>query len=334
MNYLYKHAIIGGTFDHFHIGHQKLIDTAFKESERVTVGVSLEKLYKDKFLSAVIQDYKTRFQALKEYLEAKDYLSRAEIIALDDIYGNAIIEKNIDAIFVTKDTLRNAKKLNVARYKLGYEPLQIITIPFVKGSDEKKIKSERIRYGETDRQGTIFIDIFKNKEVFFLPKNLRDELRNPIGKILTQPQEVQIYRKNALMVISVGDICSLFLHKAGYTPDLSIIDFKTRREIIAKSDIVNFLSSKTEPIENSNRAGTISKKVVYSLKKAIKTFLEKKERQVIIINGEEDLLALPAVLFAPLGSVVFYGQFDRGTVVVPVTEEKKREISEILKRFE
>jgi len=45
---------------------------------------------------------------------------------------------------------------------------------------------------------------------------------------------------------------------------------------------------------------------------------------LVHIKGEEDLLTLPAVLFAPLDSVVCYGQPGKGMVLVKVTEEKKR----------
>ena len=54
----------------------------------------------------------------------------------------------------------------------------------------------------------------------------------------------------------------------------------------------------------------------------------------IKIQGEEDLLALPAILLAPLGSVVIYGQKDLGVVVVEVTEEKKEEVKKIINLFQ
>ena len=54
----------------------------------------------------------------------------------------------------------------------------------------------------------------------------------------------------------------------------------------------------------------------------------------MIVKGEEDLLALPAILFAPLNSVVLYGQIDLGVVMVEVTEEKKKGVEEILKKFQ
>ena len=52
------------------------------------------------------------------------------------------------------------------------------------------------------------------------------------------------------------------------------------------------------------------------------------------MDGEEDLLALAAVLFAPFGSMVVYGQPKQGIVVIDVTEDSKRRIHDIVERME
>ncbi len=53
----------------------------------------------------------------------------------------------------------------------------------------------------------------------------------------------------------------------------------------------------------------------------------------IVINGEEDLAALPAIAMAPISSVIIYGLPDKGAVVVRVTEDKKKEIQLLLNRM-
>lgn len=54
---------------------------------------------------------------------------------------------------------------------------------------------------------------------------------------------------------------------------------------------------------------------------------------LLLVDGEEDLLALPAIVHAPIGGVVYYGQPQQGLVEVMVTEEKKREVLALLKQF-
>jgi hypothetical protein len=65
---------------------------------------------------------------------------------------------------------------------------------------------------------------------------------------------------------------------------------------------------------------------------AIAIGLRKKSR--IVVNGEEDLLVIPAVLLAKNGSAVVYGQPGRGMVLIKVTEKKKDIIQKLLDEME
>ncbi len=52
-----------------------------------------------------------------------------------------------------------------------------------------------------------------------------------------------------------------------------------------------------------------------------------------MVDGEEDLATLPAILYAPLGSAVVYGQPNEGSVLVMVTPEKKKQIENLMKQM-
>ena len=58
------------------------------------------------------------------------------------------------------------------------------------------------------------------------------------------------------------------------------------------------------------------------------------EKPPVVVDGEEDLLVLVAVLYAPVGGLVVYGQPGEGVVVVRVTEAKRAEALGILKGME
>ncbi|MEK7129458.1 MAG: DUF359 domain-containing protein, partial [Patescibacteria group bacterium] len=58
------------------------------------------------------------------------------------------------------------------------------------------------------------------------------------------------------------------------------------------------------------------------------------QKTVIIVDGEEDLLALPAIAEAPLGAVVYYGQPNRGLVEVIVDMKKRARAVALLSEFE
>ncbi len=51
------------------------------------------------------------------------------------------------------------------------------------------------------------------------------------------------------------------------------------------------------------------------------------------MDGEEDLLTLVAILVAPAGSIVAYGQPEIGIVLVRISEDKKDEIQALIDRM-
>jgi uncharacterized protein (UPF0218 family) len=51
---------------------------------------------------------------------------------------------------------------------------------------------------------------------------------------------------------------------------------------------------------------------------------------VIRVEGEEDLLALPAAMLAAVGSMIIYGQPLVGLVVIRVTPETRSEVRELM----
>ncbi|MBS7648640.1 GTP-dependent dephospho-CoA kinase family protein, partial [Candidatus Bathyarchaeota archaeon] len=62
--------------------------------------------------------------------------------------------------------------------------------------------------------------------------------------------------------------------------------------------------------------------------------IKSKDSVGILVDGEEDLLAIVAVLLAPENSFVVYGQPGEGIVVIKVNEDSKRKMHEILSRME
>lgn len=322
----YTKGVLGGTFDHFHVGHQQLINAAFSESENIIIGITTEKLYKNKLLSESIEDYKTRAAAVKDYLTKKDYISRATIIPLTDIFGPSLTEKNLDAIYVTSETEKGAEIINTERIQRNLQTLAISTVPLVTGPDKKSITSERIRLGEIDRNGVPYTSIFANKKML-LPETLRETLRIPIGEIVT---DMQHFTKEKLL-ITVGDIVTLSFLKKHVQPAISIIDFKTRRHTLSDKELQMLSSLST--ISFTNPSGTINTTIATKFKTLVNNFLKNNQRQTLAVKGEEDLLTLPIILLAPLNSLVFYGQYDLGAVMVKVTEEKKEYIKRLLEQF-
>src|SRR5258706_12772558 len=102
MPIFFSRVVLGGTFDHFHLGHQRLINTALKHSQHVIIGITRPHMYHNKQFSHLIQSFEIRKEQLEKYLKENGYINQSTIISLDDIYGNTLEDQNIDAIFATE----------------------------------------------------------------------------------------------------------------------------------------------------------------------------------------------------------------------------------------
>lgn len=332
----YHHVAIGGTFDHLHAGHRTLIDTAFLQAEKVSIGItddSMAKKWNKKLFLTSIESYKERIHGVKTYLKNMKYIDRAELFPLTDIFGTTITDTTLDGIIVTEETLKNAHVINKTRIKNGISPLSIIVIPFLKGKSHNIIRSTQIRSGCTDREGSDYISLFKS--TLQMPQTLRQTLSGPIST----PLKGDTPTKTALLVIkklaetqpvlsiAVGDIVNATLRDAGYIPDISLIDLRSGRQDVEKP--LQFKNAR----KVANLPGSIQHEAVQLLHHVIQTVLKGIQPQQIIIQGEEDLMALPAILLAPLGSIVLYGQRDQGVVFIEINEAVKAHIYKLLKKF-
>ncbi len=168
--------------------------------------------------------------------------------------------------------------------------------------------------------------------LFRLTKELRRELKKPLGKLIRGPiPEPYFQIKNELRgktIVTVGDVVTENVLKLGLSPSLALYDLKTKRaeyspDINAKAVFMTVL----------NPPGTITKALLDAIRKAFR-LVERGRPVHILVSGEEDLGAIPAVLYAPYGSVVLYGQPDEGVVLIKVTPECKRRCARILSKME
>jgi len=341
----YQYVVVGGTFDHLHQGHQQLLDTAFFYGEKVVIGLTSNSLIKDKLFNRSIESFYQRKKQLLAYLQQKKWRQRAKIIPLNDPYGPSIKEKKYQAIVVSSATKKAALQINQIREKNHLSPLTIIEVKMIYADDNNIISSERVRKGEINRLGKSYyqsiVRLFDNHRKIVLPKSLKRELRKPLGrvffgkenKLLLIGKKIVDYIKKyqPILTIAVGDVVAYSLIANNLVPSIKIVDYRTKRKALSQK--MRRKIDENFHFKLNNKAGSLDFLAVKSIKTAVENFLTKNESQKVFVNGEEDLLTLPAIVFSPLKSMVIYGHWQLGAVAVEVDEKEKEMALRLIKKF-
>jgi len=151
----FKHVVIGGTFYRLHKGHKALIRKALEVGEMILVGLTTDEMARRMIKGHNIGDYEGRKRGLEEFLAGLKALDRAKIFPIDDPYGPAPVDGEIDAIVVSPETVERAREINFLREKNGLEPLKIVVIEMVLAKNSLPISTKRILSGEITEQGEI-----------------------------------------------------------------------------------------------------------------------------------------------------------------------------------
>lgn len=162
----------------------------------------------------------------------------------------------------------------------------------------------------------------------YLTPRLRRNLKKPIGILFRGSLEETITMLKTLVekekpakIVTVGDQVSQDLTDYSLLPDILIVDNKIMRKEIPP------ISATADQIVNvKNPPGTITDEAWSALESATRN----SRRTKIVVDGEEDLLTLVAILVVPEKSLVLYGQPHQGIVVVKATAEMKQRIREMV----
>jgi len=159
-------------------------------------------------------------------------------------------------------------------------------------------------------------------KIRFLTPALRKKLKSPLGLLIQGSVDETIEQLKSFIeeekptrIISVGDAVSNNMIEKGISPDVLIVDNRVMRKKVRPIpvDVSRTLNIKNAPGTLTDEAWTV-----------IEDALKQKQTTRVLVDGEEDLLTLVAVLCAPEKSLVVYGQPQVGIVAVKVTEQKKK----------
>lgn len=163
--------------------------------------------------------------------------------------------------------------------------------------------------------------------VVALPERLRGELKEPMGPVFGDPGELLARVEGRL--IAIGDIVTYHFEGVGVSPDVAVVDGRTKREAVDE-EVREALDTSARRIAVRNPPGTLSADLLAGLVEA----LDAPEKTVLDVDGEEDLAVLPAILAAEVGASVVYGQPGEGMVHVAVTPSTRTRVAELIERMD
>jgi len=165
-----------------------------------------------------------------------------------------------------------------------------------------------------------------------MDNSLRLKLSKPFGSVYNANDAISKLRAVKSLLICVGDTSSLFIIKNKINANIFVYDKICKRKPIKQKDVDKIINHC-----NQNHLHTICVKnpastITNNLKLAINLCIKNKSG-AICVEGEEDLASLVAFCYAPLGSVVVYGQPNKGLVIVNVSAKKRSESKKLLKKI-
>ncbi len=153
----------------------------------------------------------------------------------------------------------------------------------------------------------------------------REALREPHGTVVQGDELIDLVRgrKEYQRLITVGDRVSRDLAGAGMQPDIAVVDGKIERE--AAGDPLRRLDPDVT-LDAANPPGGITEQGWARVRQAVAHTCT----SAVVVDGEEDLLALPAIANASPDSLIVHGHWEEGAVVLEPGADLKAFVNDLV----
>lgn len=151
---------------------------------------------------------------------------------------------------------------------------------------------------------------------FILPVEARRDFSKPRG-IVHRGDITGLLEEAREPLICVGDVVSQYCAKTSKKHIILVVDWKTRRHVGFQEKLpAGYLVRRVR-----NPPGTITLEAL----QAICRLVGEEGRWIIVVDGEEDMLALPSIACLHNGGTVVYGVPLKGAAIIHVGLEAGRE---------
>ncbi|KAK3239936.1 hypothetical protein CYMTET_50169 [Cymbomonas tetramitiformis] len=153
----FKHAAVGGTFDRLHAGHRLLLSAAALVTDgTLYVGIAGDELLAKKSNKDLMQNFKEREQEATAFLQrVRPSLTISIRPLLDASPPLASHMPEMEALIISKETLKGGEAIQSHRSSLGLQPITLVIVDVVGSAAQiaagDKLSSSDLRQKDASR---------------------------------------------------------------------------------------------------------------------------------------------------------------------------------------